>query len=121
MKKTGAGQVSRCPSRRPIADPISPRLDVRMAPKYHRTPLSGGDRKALAKEPGKARAMANSPRVAVNGDASQGRGTDPTGRQTALRKLERADVVGRGAAATSNAYWSPCFTTRCRCPSPCGI
>jgi hypothetical protein len=28
-----------------------------MAPKYHPTPLSGGDRKALAKELGKARAM----------------------------------------------------------------
>ena len=28
-----------------------------MAPKYHSTPLSGGDRKALAKELGKARAM----------------------------------------------------------------
>ena len=30
-----------------------------MAPKYHPPPLSGGDRKALAKELGKARAMAN--------------------------------------------------------------
>jgi hypothetical protein len=29
-----------------------------MAPKYHPTPLSGGDRKALKKELGKARAMA---------------------------------------------------------------
>jgi hypothetical protein len=28
-----------------------------MAPKYHGTPLSGGDRKALAKELGRARAM----------------------------------------------------------------
>lgn len=28
-----------------------------MAPKYHATPLSGGDRKALAKELGRARAM----------------------------------------------------------------
>lgn len=28
-----------------------------MAPKYHSTPLSGGDRKALAKELGQARAM----------------------------------------------------------------
>ena len=43
----------------PIADPIFLRLDVRMAPKYHPTPLSGGDRKALIKELGKARAMAN--------------------------------------------------------------
>jgi hypothetical protein len=30
-----------------------------MAPKHHPTPLSGGDRKALNKELGKARAMAN--------------------------------------------------------------
>jgi hypothetical protein len=30
-----------------------------MAPKYHPTPLSGGDRKALTKELGKARAMTN--------------------------------------------------------------
>ena len=30
-----------------------------MAPKHHPTPLSGGDRKALQKELGKARAMAN--------------------------------------------------------------
>ena len=30
-----------------------------MAPKYHPTALSGGDRKAMTKELGKARAMAN--------------------------------------------------------------
>jgi hypothetical protein len=42
-----------------FAEPISLRLDVWMAPKYHPTPLSGGDRKALAKELGKARAIAN--------------------------------------------------------------
>ncbi len=30
-----------------------------MAPKHHPTPLSGSDRKALNKELGKARAMAN--------------------------------------------------------------
>jgi hypothetical protein len=42
-----------------IADPISLRLDVWMAPKHHPTPLSGGDRKALNKELGRARAMAN--------------------------------------------------------------
>jgi hypothetical protein len=30
-----------------------------MVPSYHPTPLSGGDREALAKELGKARAMAN--------------------------------------------------------------
>jgi hypothetical protein len=59
MKKTDAGRrsIRRSPLR--IADPISLRLDVRMAPKYHPTPLSGGDRKALTKELGKARAMAN--------------------------------------------------------------
>jgi hypothetical protein len=39
--------------------PAADSQDVRMAPKYHPTPLSGGDRKALAKELGKARAMAN--------------------------------------------------------------
>jgi hypothetical protein len=59
MKKTGAGRRSRRPSPLRIADSISLRLDVRMAPKYHPTPLSGGDRKALTRELGKARAMAN--------------------------------------------------------------
>ena len=59
MKKTGAGRRSRRRSPAPDANSISLRLDVRMAPKYHPTPLSGGDRKALAKELGKARAMAN--------------------------------------------------------------
>jgi hypothetical protein len=54
-----AGRVSSRPSRPRIADPISLRLDVWMAPKYHPTPLSGGDRKALTKELGKARAMTN--------------------------------------------------------------
>src|ERR1700674_560849 len=57
-----------------FADPISLRMDVRMAPKYHPTPLSGGDRKALAKELGKARAMANilaaqSAQMRAKGDA----------------------------------------------------
>jgi len=59
MKKTGAGRRSRRRSQLRIADWISLRLDVRMAPKYHPTPLSGGDRKALTKELGKASAMAN--------------------------------------------------------------
>jgi hypothetical protein len=45
-----------------------------MAPKYHPTPLSGGDRKALAKELGKARAMttilaAQSAEARVKGEA----------------------------------------------------
>ena len=67
MKKTGAGQGSRRRSSLRIADPISLRLDVRMAPKYHPTPLSGGDRKALVKELGKARAMANAEMRAKGG------------------------------------------------------
>jgi phage FluMu protein Com len=37
--------------------PLGLLLDVRMAPKYHPTPLSGSHRKALNKELGKARAM----------------------------------------------------------------
>jgi phage FluMu protein Com len=36
---------------------FGPRLDFRMAPKHHPTLLSGGDRKALTQELGKARAM----------------------------------------------------------------
>lgn len=45
-----------------------------MAPKHHPTPLSGGDRKALAKELGKARAMttilaAQSAEARAQGDA----------------------------------------------------
>src|SRR3954454_24131755 len=46
MRKTAAGRPMTCPSRR-----------TAMAPKHHPTPLSGGDRKALAKELGRARAM----------------------------------------------------------------
>src|SRR5262245_58282721 len=58
-RKTGAGLHSRRPDPHRIADPLSLRLDIRMAPKYHPTPLSGGDRKALAKALGKSRAMAS--------------------------------------------------------------
>jgi hypothetical protein len=49
----GAGRRSTPP------DPIrfGSHLDIRMAPKHHPTPLSGGDRKALKKELGNARAM----------------------------------------------------------------
>jgi hypothetical protein len=54
MKKTAAGP--RSSSRRRTAGGRLI-LDVRMAPKHHPTPLSGGDRKALTKELGKARAM----------------------------------------------------------------
>lgn len=41
-----------------------------MAPKYHPTPLSGADRKALAKELGKAHAMPEAP---ANCDSSRAR------------------------------------------------
>lgn len=41
------------------------RVDAEMAPKYHPTPLSGGDRKALQKEFVKARAMTTIPAVAA--------------------------------------------------------
>src|SRR3977135_2320239 len=36
---------------------MAPRRRRGMAPKYHYLPISGGDRKALAKEPSKSRAM----------------------------------------------------------------
>jgi len=73
-----------------------------MAPKHHPTPLSGGDRKALNKELGKARAMTH-PRCAVGGDAGQGRDHASAGRPAALRKLERTDVERwRTGNATSN-------------------
>ena len=49
MRKTAAGQPSSPSDQGPAS--------FRMAPKHHPTPLSGGDRKALKKELGKARAM----------------------------------------------------------------
>ena len=67
-----------------------------MAPKHHPTPLSGGGRKALNKELGKARAMTNTCR-AVGRDADQGRDHAAAGRQVALRILERAHVGRRRA------------------------
>ena len=45
-----------------------------MAPKHHPTPLSGGDRKALAKELGRARAMTTILAVAVLRGSGEGRG-----------------------------------------------
>ena len=49
MRKTAAGRPSSPSDRSPAS--------FRIAPKHHPTPLSGGDRKALKKELGKARAM----------------------------------------------------------------
>ncbi|MEH2560091.1 hypothetical protein V1286_007620 [Bradyrhizobium algeriense] len=49
MRKTAAGRPSSPSDHGPAS--------FRMTPKHHPTPLSGGDRKALKKELGKARAM----------------------------------------------------------------
>lgn len=86
----GAGQHSSRRSRSAFADPISLRLDIRMAPKYHPTPLSGGDRKALAKELGKAPAMANM--LATQSAEIRAKGEAMIQQADRLRKLERADV-----------------------------
>jgi hypothetical protein len=64
-----------------------------MAPKHHPTPLSGSNRKALTKELGKARAMANILAAQSAEMRAKGRSADPAGRQAALRKLERTNVV----------------------------
>jgi hypothetical protein len=66
MRKTAAGRPSSPSDRSPAS--------FRMAPKHHPTPLSGGDRKALKKELGKARAMtgilaAQSDELRAKGDA----------------------------------------------------
>ena len=64
-----------------------------MAPKHHSTPLSGGDRKALNKELGKARAMTN----ILAAQSAEMRAKAETMLQQADRLLcevmERADVV----------------------------
>lgn len=54
-KRTAAGPPSNSPDRTSLYCASS---WIRMAPKYHPTPLSGGDRKALKKELGNSRAMA---------------------------------------------------------------
>src|ERR1700730_11506740 len=60
--RTGPAVTKRTAAGRRSSSAGAPRrltLDARMAPKHHPTPLSGGDRKALNKELGKARAMTN--------------------------------------------------------------
>jgi hypothetical protein len=64
-----------------------------MAPKHHPTPLSGGDRKALNKELGKARAMTNILAAQSAEMRAKAETMLPAGRQAALRVMERADVV----------------------------
>lgn len=54
-KRTAAGPPSNSPDRTSLDCASS---WIRMAPKYHPTPLSGGDRKALKKELSNSRAMA---------------------------------------------------------------
>jgi hypothetical protein len=64
MRKTAAGRPSSPSDRSPAS--------FRMAPKHHPTPLSGGDRKALKKERGKARAMTGI--LAVQSDELRAKG-----------------------------------------------
>jgi hypothetical protein len=71
--------------------PVTVENRIRMAPKHHPAPLSGGDRKALAKELGKARAMTNI--LAAQSAEMRAKA------ETLLRKLERAHV-GRRPPAT---------------------
>lgn len=93
MKKAGAGRRSRRRSRSGFADPISLRLDVRMAPKFYPTPLSGGDRKALTKELGKARAMANILAAQSAEIRAKGEAVIQQADRLLLRELERADIA----------------------------
>ena len=66
-----------------------------MAPKHHPTPLSGGDRKALNKELGKARAMTTI--LAAQSADARAKGEAPICRADRLlcESLERADVGRR--------------------------
>jgi hypothetical protein len=59
-----------------------------MARKHHPTPLSGGDRKALKKELGKARAMVNILATQSAEMRAKGEALIAAGRQAALRELE---------------------------------
>jgi hypothetical protein len=79
-------------------------MDVRMAPKYHPTPLSGGDRKALSKELGKARAMANI--LATQSAELRACTTSPAGCGAVVRQSgppSRSDPATTGFAATPSA------------------
>jgi hypothetical protein len=68
-----------------------------MAPKHHPTPLSGGARKALAKELGKARAMTRMLAAQSAEMRAKGEALIQQADKTSLRKLERADVERRRA------------------------
>jgi hypothetical protein len=85
-----------------------------MAPKHHPTPLSGGDRKALNKEFGKARAMTNILARQVGRDADHGRDHAAAGRQAAVRKLERANVGRRRTHRPVADHRPGRQTRRCR-------
>jgi hypothetical protein len=74
-----------------------------MAPKYHPTPLSGGDRKALTKELGKARAMANI--LAAQSDEMRAKGEALI--QHADKLLCEAGMNGCGATASQSIRRPP--------------
>ena len=66
-----------------------------MAPKHHPTPLSGGDRKALTKELGKARAMANILAAQSAEMRAKGEALIRQADRLVCEELERADVKRR--------------------------
>jgi hypothetical protein len=77
-----------------VAGPLDRRRQAPMVPKRHPTPLSGGDRKALAKElPG--------PRDDDGAPTVGGAPRDPKVRRTRLRELERKDVADGGQIGPS--------------------
>ena len=74
-----------------------------MAPKYHPTPLSGGDRKALAKELGKARAMAN----ILAAQSAEMRAKGEAMIQQADKLLSKAGTSGCGPTASRSIRRPP--------------
>jgi hypothetical protein len=68
-----------------------------MAPKHHPTPLSGGDRKALNKELGRARAMTGILAARSAEMRSTGEAMIQQADRLLCEKLERTDLVRRRA------------------------
>jgi hypothetical protein len=94
---------------------VSLRLDVRMAPEYHPTPLSGGDRKALAKELGKSRAMANilttqSAEMRAKGEAMSFTTGGNSGRCCSSASL--SNLIAFSARSASSYFSANCFCAR---------
>ena len=97
-----------------------------MAPKHHPTPLSGGDRKALTKELGKARAMTSILAAQSAEMRAKGEALIQQADRLALRKLERADVerwrADRPSPTIDQAInggfpWLEIQCSRCKTPS----